>query len=135
MPNAVGSDSLTPQPGSDHMDSYENFPQMNERPQMHQLYSLKEVRIIDRIGTKYRELGTKLLNDDDGSVMDIIVEDARGNNPTINIIESIFHKWLRGEGTSVSWNQLVDTLTDVKLKELAKDIVDALKSSNTCEYI
>ena len=139
--NTVGSDSLTSPPGSDYMDSYGNFPQMNERPKMPQLYSLKrsdggkEVRIIDRIATKYRELGTMLLNDDNGNKMDNIVEDARGNNPTRKIIVNIFSKWLSGEGTSVSWNQLVDTLRDVKLKQLANDIVDALKSSNTCKYI
>ena len=138
--NTVGSDFMILQPGSDHrdMDSYGNFSQMNIKPKLDQLYSLKrddngsDVRIIERIGTDYRELGTKLLNDEYGNLMESIMEDARGR--TQEITESVFKRWIKGkDSTPVSWKQLVDTLRDVGLKELAKDIVDALNTMS-CEY-
>ena len=138
MSNTVGSDFVILQPGSDHMDSYGNFSQMNIKPKLDQLYSLKrndngnDVRIIDRIGTDYRELGTKLLIDEDGEVMETIIHDAMRR--TREITESVFKRWIKGKGsTPVSWKQLVDTLRDVGLKELAKDIVDALNTMS-CEY-
>ena len=107
---------------------------MNERPTKGQLYSLKRndgqspVRIIDKIGPSNSELGTKLLKDDDGAKMATIRDDARDKNTRIN--EEIFNQWLRGSGAPVTWKQLVDTLVEVNLRELAKDIVDALEHAD-----
>lgn len=112
------------------MISFMKFRHMNEKPTMPQIYSLKRndggrpVRIIDKIGARNSELGTKLLNDEDGTRMDIITDNAREDNIKIN--EKIFKQWLRGSGVPVTWKQLVDTLVEVNLRELAKDIVDAL---------
>ena len=107
---------------------------MNETPTMPQLYSLKRndgghpVRIIDKIGASNSELGTKLLKDEDGAKMAIIGDDARGENIKIN--EKIVKQWLQGSGAPVTWKQLVDTLVEVKLIEVAKDIVDALEHAD-----
>lgn len=110
--------------------SVQSFPHMNERPTMNQLSMLEQkgggnaVRIIERIGKKHTELGTILLNDEHGVVMEIIKENARGNVEAIN--REILRRWLAGSGAAVTWKVLVEALVDVKEKALAKDIVNAL---------
>ena len=125
---------MAAQPGNESVISFGNFSHMNERPTMPQLYSLKRndgrdpVRIIDKIGASNSELGTQLLNDKDGAKMDIIRGDAGRDNIKINA--KIFKQWRQESGAPVTWKQLVDTLVDVKLIELAKDIVDALEHAD-----
>ena len=112
--------------------SLRNFPHMHERPSMIQLSMLergagggKPVRIIERIGSKNTELGHFLLNDEDGSIMETIVDNTRGNNEAVN--REMFRRWLAGSGVQpVTWKKLVEALERFKLKELANDIVDAL---------
>ena len=103
---------------------------MNEKPTMNQLNMLERgddgnpVRIAERIGAKNFEVGTYLLQDDEGVIMTTITENARGNTEAIN--REIFRRWLAGSGASVSWKVLVDALEKAKLKALTNDIVDAL---------
>ena len=105
---------------------------MNERPTMKQLNMLERrdgedpVRIITRIGGESAQLGDFLLNSEDGAVMATIKENARGNVEDTN--REILRRWLAGAGADVSWKVLVETLQKCNLKNLAKDIVDALAS-------
>ena len=108
---------------------------MNERPTMNQLANLKRgdggnpVRIFERIGVKYSDVGMYLLNDDYGMKMQTVADNARGNVDTIN--REMFRQWLAGGGAPVSWKVLVDALEGAQLKALANDIVDALNTKQT----
>ena len=103
---------------------------MNKKPTMNQLMILKpkgggsEVRITERIGTKFYELGTILLKDDYAKIMETVKENERGNVDKINT--DLLRRWLNGNGAPVTWKVLVDALEDIKEKELADDIVKAL---------
>ena len=109
-----------------------SFTHMNEKPKMNELFFLEPkdggnpVRISERIGAQNIKLATYLLNDNDGTIMHAIENDAGGITETMN--REIFRRWLNGSGVQpVSWKVLVDGLRDIaQLKELANDIVDAL---------
>ena len=104
---------------------------MNERPTMNDLIILKRkggnpVRIIGRIGKRHTDLGTILLEDEFGTVMETIKENAGGNTEKIN--REMLRRWLAGNGAPVTWKVLVDALLEIKEKALADDIVDALRT-------
>lgn len=104
---------------------------------MPQLQSLERkdggqsIRIMKSIGANYDELGTYLLNDDNGQLLKTIKTDANGDVMEIN--RRIFHDWLAGKGKQVSWKTLVYALKEIsQLKTLADGIVSALQTySNT----
>ena len=105
---------------------------MNERPTMNQLAILERgdggnpVRISERIGVKYSDVGMYLLKDDHGVKMETVADNARGNVDSIN--REMFRRWLAGSGAPVSWKVLVNTLERAQLIALANDIVDALNT-------
>ena len=84
------------------------------------------VRIIERIGKRHTELGTILLKDEFGTLMETIKEDTGGNTEKTN--REMLRQWLAGNGTPVTWKVLVDALVEIKEKALADDIVDALNT-------
>ena len=108
------------------------FPYMDEKPTMDQLFILErkgggnQVRIIERLGAQNFEVGTFLLKDNKGVIMDTIRHNSRGNAEAMN--REMFRRWLAGSGADVSWKVLVDTLDRYRLKTLADDIVNALRT-------
>lgn len=79
--------------------------------------------VIDEIGTKYEQLGIKLLKDDDGNTVDIIKHDER----TVSaIITRILREWLAGRGLQQTWGTLLKVLNEMKLNELANNIACSL---------
>ena len=115
------------------------FPLMNDnKPTMPQLQSLerkdgggKSVRIMERIGANYHELGTYLLNDDSGHLLNTIKTNARDDVMKIN--QLIFEDWLAGRGKDVNWEILVCALREKsQLNILADDIESALDTYNYC---
>ena len=106
---------------------------MNEKPTMNQLTVVLErgdgenpVRISERIGAKSSDVGTILLKDDTGVIMETITENARGKVDAVNW--EMLRRWLAGSGAPVNWKTLVDALESAQLKALANDIVDALNT-------
>ena len=105
------------------------YPLMKAKPTMNQLVCLERkggtsVRIIQTIATGSTNIGMSLLNDDDGTQMSIIAHNAVGNAE--GITTEMFKEWLKGNGTPVTWEELVSTLRKLKFKSLADSIVDAL---------
>ena len=82
------------------------------RPSMPELLHLK---VPERVGQEYFKFGVLLLNDGDGSKMD----DIKGSDNTMRMI---LKEWLRGQGESVTWKTLIDTLRACKLSSLATDV-------------
>jgi hypothetical protein len=110
-----------------------HFPKMYDRPTLNELQVLKgrdkeSVRIIERIGDWYSELGTYLLNDDHGALLKTIAANANGNVEAIN--REILTRWINGQGIKdVNWRTLVHALrVGPKLNTLADDIVTALEA-------
>ena len=133
-PAVITSESATKmsQRGAGDKASFRNFPHMNEKPTMNQLTILEQgdggnpVRISERIGARNLDVGTYLLKDNHGVIMETIAENAKGNAGAIN--REMFRRWLAGSGVPVSWKELVYALERAQLKTLANDIVDALNT-------
>ena len=80
-----------------------------------------ELKLAERVGTKYYNFGILLLDDKDGNRTNAIIKEKRENAEEINT--EILHKWLQGNGKdSVSWATLVEVLDKIGLKKLAKHV-------------
>ena len=83
------------------------------------------IRIIQRIGTKYRSLGILLLSDNDGSITDGII--GANHYQSDDITYAIVSRWRRGQGRQpVTWATLMTVLHEIELSELAKDIASTI---------
>ena len=84
------------------------------------------VDVIARIGPKYQEFGTFLLNDEDGSIVDSIEMKFREEPYRIN--REILKRWLQGHGKGpVTYATLVRVLKRIELGVLAQTIETALR--------
>ena len=77
--------------------------------------------MTQRIGTDNEQFGIKLLEDDDGSIVEDIKGDGLHKIPLITL--EIVRMWLRGIGKKpVTWATLVGVLEKIKLRSLATEI-------------
>ena len=90
------------------------------------------VRIMERIGKDYYCLGTYLLNDKHGGIMQTIEHDNKAVSE--KILNEVFHRWIKGQGQKSgpgkktnTWEMLVKYLKDCKLITLADDIERVLQ--------
>ena len=75
----------------------------------------------EEIGVKWREFGTFILKDNNGSKMATLQEKYQNDANKIN--HEIFSRWLRGEGRMpISWETLTKLLKEIQLKTLADEI-------------
>ena len=83
------------------------------------------IRIKDRI-SKYRTVGTFLLNDDQGLIMNRIMEN---HNRVEERIDEMFERWINGQGQKKSntWGTLVTSLKYAEENYLADEIERILK--------
>ena len=86
------------------------------------------IRIKDSIG-EYNTLGTFLLHDSNGVILQQIENDFKHSN---KILDKILDCWVRGEGQigrerSNTWEKLVEYIRIAKLHALADDIESVLK--------
>ena len=86
------------------------------------------IRIKDSIG-EYNTLGTFLLHDSNGVILQQIENDFKHSN---KILDKIFDRWMRGEGQigrerSNTWGMLVKYLQISKLHVLADEIESVLE--------
>ena len=84
------------------------------------LPELLRLNVPQRVGANYQGFGVLLLNDTDGSKVEILEHQHRGN--PIQITMGILREWLVGRGLSVSWQTLIQTLRNVNLNVLADDV-------------
>ena len=89
------------------------------KPSLPLLYDLK---VVEKVGTQYGKFGTILLNDEDGSVLEVIENDCLGKCE--RIIRKILGCWIKGRGRQVTWKVLIDTLRLCDLNELADNVHD-----------
>ena len=97
----------------------------DERPT---LPELMELDIPQLVGTNYEKFGTLLLNDDTGIQVESIDAECRGNSEKINT--KILREWLKGRGSSVTWNAIVTVLRKCNLTHLADRILASKHASH-----
>ena len=97
----------------------------DERPT---LPELMELDIPQLVGTNYEKFGTLLLNDDTGIQVESIEAEYRGNSEKINT--KILREWLKGRGSSVTWNAIVTVLRKCNLTHLADQILASKHASH-----
>ena len=79
------------------------------------------INILEKIGSKYSQLGIFLLDDDTGVQVDAIAKEHNKRAEDINF--DILKKWLQGGGMQpVTWGTLVDVLGRIGHNILADDI-------------
>ena len=88
-----------------------------EKPSLPKLLKLN---VVEGVGTHFLSLGTFLLNDDTGFLMDAIEHDCLGQ--THRITRKILQQWLAGKGQPPTWHILCTTLRDCNLNALADKI-------------
>ena len=83
------------------------------------------IRICQQAAPKYVQIGTLLLNDSSGAIMESITL-ACHQQPE-NAIRQVFCKWLQ-QDLKYSWSKLIQCLRECSLNTLAQSITDALKT-------
>ena len=100
-----------------HLMWLQTPPTESEKPTLLQLYDLN---VLEEVGTHYRILGTFLLRDHTGCIVDAIEQDSLRQTHTITM--KILQRWLLGKGEPVTWDTLVKILHRCKLDTLADKI-------------
>ena len=89
-----------------------------KKPSLPKLYGLN---IPLKVGAKFMKFGVLLLNDEDGTIVDVIKVDCNGECE--RIVCRILIEWVRGRGRALSWKTLSNTLRECALASLA-DVID-----------
>ena len=84
------------------------------------LPKLLKLVVVEAVGSNYLSLGTLLLNDETGSLIDAIEHDCLGKSHRIT--RRILQEWLEGKGEPCTWETLTAILRNCKLNALAKKI-------------
>ena len=106
-----------------HLMWLQTSPTESKKPTFLQLYDLN---VLEEVGTHYRILGTFLLRDDTGCIVDAIELDSLRQTHTITM--KILQRWLLGKGEPVTWDTLVKILHRCKLDTLADKIQQQYRS-------
>ena len=81
------------------------------------------INIPQEVGTHYRQFGIFLLSDPMGCRVNNIIHKHHHEGPEcINM--ALLQEWMEGKGQPLTWDTLVNTLENIQLKALAKDIRD-----------
>ena len=109
-----------------HLASSFSLP--DDAPTLRELISFPmtgcRVNVVEKIAS-YSDFGVMLLEDDDGSKMNNIEKEKRGN--VSDIVRHIFMLWLQGKGRQpVTWATLIAVLRDIDLNALAQNVEDNL---------
>ena len=81
----------------------------------------EKLNIIVESAPHYKEIGTLLLNDKKGNIVQGIAEEMRCTPE--RIMTKIYEKWL---GKNATWKGLIQCLRDCDLNTIAQDIEDGL---------
>ncbi len=86
----------------------------------------KSVKVLEGIGTNYRDFGILLLEDNTGTRLNAIADKFRESAKDVS--REVLVQWLAGKGRRpVSWMTLIEVLRDINLQTLASDIESALQ--------
>ena len=81
------------------------------------LYKLNgDIRLLSETSVHYRAIGTLLLNDESGAIVDGIAKTALGDTEDAVIL--IYKKWIQ-EDEDHTWEKLIQCFKDLQLNPLA----------------
>ena len=128
--SSVAKEKPTSQPSTSTTDIMEKMPTLTNLTHLEAKDGKNFVKIIERIGSDYEDLGILLLQDDYGSVMGTLKHDALKAN---ECTREIFRIWLNqcGDHKSCTWKVLIKILFKIKQNTLAEDITEVLKTYQT----
>ena len=84
------------------------------------LPELVRLRVSQQVGANYFAFGILLLDDKTGCRMSNIEDECHGKPE--RIVLRILQEWLEGKGLPVTWESLIQTLSDTDLSVLAEQI-------------
>ena len=85
-----------------------------------------KIHIIEKVTADItRDLGTFLLDDEDGTRMSIVKAKVGGD--LRDVAEEVFSQWLQGKGGPVTWEHLIESLNDANFSCLANEIEFVVK--------
>ena len=80
----------------------------------------KVINVFVKISTDYERFGTRLLEDDDGTLVDSVKGTTRH---TRHVTRDIVIRWLSGAGRQpVTWQTMINVLNEIRLTELASSL-------------
>ena len=82
------------------------------------------INIPQQIGTKYFQFAIQLPNDETGEEIKAIISKYWEDAEEMNF--KILGLWMRGNGKSLDWDNLIQVLKTIGLSTLASDIQDGL---------
>lgn len=86
----------------------------------------RKVKILEEIGSRYKDFGMLLLDDELGAVTEYIASAKQNNVAEIN--REILSRWVEKEGKlPVTWATLIGVLEDIGRSGLAQKFKDNLK--------
>ena len=98
------------------------------KPKMVQLKQFvgkpRKLNIIQDVAPHYTNIGTYLLKDNDGTIVDGIRLSKMGD--VVRVTEEIFSQWLQGGAVSATWDTLIKCLRHAGRNPLAKQIDECL---------
>ena len=86
------------------------------------------INIMQQTAARYRDIGTLLLNDRNGAIVDGIEKSAIGD--PVAAVDMIYSRWVR-EDVDCSWKKLTQCLRDCGLNSLGSDIEQHFESLTT----
>ena len=88
-----------------------------------------KIKIVQRLTTKFQQLGILLLNDNVGAITSSLVCEHRSHVEQTNL--AILQKWLEGNGKPRTWETFIAVLKEIGHGDLAKEIEDNLAILST----
>ena len=106
----------------------DDTPTMPELTQLNMTNEWGHIRIKDRIAGHLQDVGTCLLNDKNGNMLDSIERDYDCIHDKVT---EMFRLWLQGQGQkddakSITWSKLIKCLNVAQLQSLADEIKSVL---------
>ena len=89
------------------------------------LPQLLRLKVPKKVGVHASDFGIFLLDDTQGSAVRNI--ESRCHGDPEGVVKEILLQWLQGQGTPVTWENLISTLRDIDLNVLASEIEQYVK--------
>ena len=96
-------------------------------PPQPDLLQLKRLSIPQEVGIHFKDFGLFLLNDGKGARVNNIIHAQVNRGDPVAIVTAILEEWLAGRGIPVTWDKLIQTLTDCQLNALAHTVKSHLQ--------
>ena len=111
----------------------DTIPLTGDQPTLMELIRFRgrerRINVPQQIGTNFMKFGILLLEDENGTRIQSIIDEYRGNPEQITM--KVMQEWIAGQGKPpISWDTLIEVLRDIDLGTLADNIAAVKQSSS-----